>query len=34
MNYLDVSHPTYNLLFYVYVDVVGSKLDVWVVYLQ
>jgi hypothetical protein len=28
MNSLDVSHPTYNLLFYMCVDVVGSKLDV------
>jgi hypothetical protein len=29
MNSLDVSHPTHNFLFYTYVDIVGSKLDVW-----
>jgi hypothetical protein len=27
MNWLDVSHATHNLLFYTYVDVVGSKLN-------
>jgi hypothetical protein len=34
MNSLDVSHPTHNFLFYTYVDVVGSKLDVWAAPLQ
>jgi hypothetical protein len=34
MNLLDVSHATHNLLFYTYKDVVGSKLDVWVMPLQ
>jgi hypothetical protein len=34
MNSLDVSHPTHNLLFYTYIDVVGSKFDVWVAPLQ
>jgi hypothetical protein len=34
MNLLDVSHPTHNLLFYIYVDVVRSKLDVWAAPLQ
>jgi hypothetical protein len=31
---LDVSHPTHNFLFYTYVDVVGSKLDIWAAPLQ
>jgi hypothetical protein len=31
MNPLDVSHSTHNFFFYTYVDVIGSKLDVWVV---
>jgi hypothetical protein len=34
MNSLDVSHSTHNFLFYTYVDIVGSKLDVWAAPLQ
>jgi hypothetical protein len=34
MNSLDVSHPTHNFLFYMYVDVIESKLDVCAAPLQ
>jgi hypothetical protein len=34
MNSFVVSHPTHNLLFYMYIDVIGSKLDLWAAPLQ